>query len=110
MSKIGINDIVKAYHGSAEVSKIYLGTTVVYEAGGGTVPDYLCFTANQSNSTVGISNNGSNNPNVEYSTDGRTWSTMANNTPITLSNVGDKMYVRGDNASCWGPTSTAAIP
>ena len=55
--------------------------------------NYLCFTANQANSTVGLS---SGTPNIEISTDGSTWSTWDLST-ITLSNIGDKVYMRGTN-------------
>ena len=56
-------------------------------------PDYLCFTAQEANSTVGKTGVA----NVEYSTNGTTWTTMISDTPITLTNVGDKVYLRGNN-------------
>lgn len=68
--------------------------------------DYLCFTALESNSTVAMEtyNNVATTykPTVEYSTDKVTWHTLITNatpdSPVTLANVGDKMWVRGDNA------------
>ena len=63
----------------------------------GEVPDYLCFTAEQANSTFKFVNNGTSNPDVEYSTNGFAFSPLAADTVITLSNVGDKVYLRGDN-------------
>ena len=66
-------------------------------------PDYLCFTAEEENSAVSMSKIG--NPNaiaLEYSTDHYTWSDFfPNTTEVTLSNVGDKVYLRakGKNQS-----------
>ena len=58
-------------------------------------PDYLCFTAEEDNSTIRL-NNIDNSPNVEYSTDKETWTTW-NYSTITLANSGDKVYMRGNN-------------
>ena len=56
----------------------------------------LCFTAEQANSTVGIGKNGSApSLTLEYSTDARNWQTfIAGSTNVTLSNVGDKVWLR----------------
>ncbi|MCQ2976272.1 MAG: bacterial Ig-like domain-containing protein, partial [Bacteroidales bacterium] len=59
--------------------------------------DYLCFTAEEANSSVGYSNYGGNNPNVEISFDKTTWISLAPGETITLENVGSKVYFRGDN-------------
>lgn len=57
--------------------------------------DYLCFTANEANSTVALNKNGS--PTVvtlETSTDGISWSNYTFWNTITLANIGDKVYWR----------------
>lgn len=58
------------------------------------VPNYLCFTALEDNSTIGKT--GTYSVSLEYSLDGRTWSTFNNNTTISL-NTGEKAYFRGTN-------------
>ncbi len=61
--------------------------------------DWLCFTAEYKNSRVGFF--GKNNPShtftLEYSTDGVNWTDVTIGTPIVLSNIGDKVYFRGNN-------------
>lgn len=64
--------------------------------------DYLCFTAEQANSTVRLDK--IETPpeiNLEYSTDKKTWTeyTWNGNTgaTITLANIGDSMWMRGNN-------------
>ena len=64
------------------------------------LPDYLCFTAEQAGSTVAMAVNGTPTKGqaFEYSTNGRNWSVFApGTTTITLANVGNKVYFRGDN-------------
>ena len=63
--------------------------------------EYLCFTAEEANSTVAMSSKSSAPTlNLEYSTDGSTWNTFTvGSTTITLSNIGDKVYFRGNNTS-----------
>jgi len=61
-------------------------------------PDYLCFTAEEDNSTILLYNGGGNTPNVEYSFDKVNWTTW-DYSAITLANRGDKVYMRGDNPS-----------
>ena len=60
------------------------------------IPDYLCFTAEQAGSTVKLEKIWS--PTllvaIETSTDGVTWSDYTFGTDITLTNVGDKIYLR----------------
>ena len=65
-------------------------------------PDYLCFTAEEAGSTVAMAVNGTPTKGqaFEYSTDGRNWSVFTpGTTTITLANVGDKVYFRGDNTT-----------
>ncbi|MEE1259514.1 MAG: leucine-rich repeat protein [Paludibacteraceae bacterium] len=60
--------------------------------------DWLCFTAEKAGSTIWFENEGDNNPNIQYSSDGESWSDWNEKTTITLKNTGDKVYVRGDNS------------
>ena len=75
-------------------------------AGGGEdMTDYLCFTASQANSTVKIDKFGTTAPaiNLEYSVDKKHWTeyTWDGNTgaTITLVNIGDKVWWRGNNTA-----------
>ena len=66
------------------------------------LPDYLCFTAEEANSTVAMAVRG--NPTkgqaFETSTNGVNWSAFTpGTTTITLINIGDKVYFRGDNTT-----------
>ena len=56
--------------------------------------EYLTFTAQQSNSTIGL-NKLSTYQTLEYSYDKSSWSSMNTSTTITLSNIDDKVYLRG---------------
>ena len=58
------------------------------------IPPYLTFTAQQSNSTVGLGKL-STYQTLEYSYDKNSWSNMDASTIITLYNMGDKVYFRG---------------
>ena len=63
---------------------------------------YLCFTAEQAGSTVAMTVNGTPTKGqaFEYSTNGTNWSEfIPGTTTITLSNIGDKVYFRGDNTT-----------
>ena len=66
------------------------------------LPDYLCFTAEEARSTVAMAVNRTPTKGqaFEYSTDGTNWSEfIPGTTTITLANVGDKVYFRGDNTT-----------
>ena len=65
-------------------------------------PDYLCFTAEKSGSTVAMTVNGTPTKGqaFETSTDRTNWSVFTpGTTKITLANAGDKVYFRGDNTT-----------
>ncbi|MBO4530832.1 MAG: leucine-rich repeat protein [Paludibacteraceae bacterium] len=64
---------------------------------GGMAANYLCFTAEEANSGVWYVNGVGNKPNVQYSLNGVDWTDWSADTPVTLANIGDKVYVRGDN-------------
>ena len=71
------------------------------------IPD-LCFTSKQAGSTVAMSVNGTPTKGqaFEYSTDGTNWSVFTpGTTTITLANVGNKVYFRGDNITVSESTS-----
>lgn len=59
--------------------------------------DYLCFTADQAGSTLRVSNYAK--VNLSYSTNKNDWYDYTET--ITLNNVGDKIYLRGDNSDGW---------
>ena len=63
--------------------------------------DYLCFTAVAPNAKISLNPAPSDySDNLYYSTDGgTTFNTLEPHTNITLANIGDKMYVYGNNAS-----------
>lgn len=106
---------VKVYDGHAAVNN---GTYGVYDSVGGTfttqtyggnsmnggniapdINDALCFTAEQANSSVYLTNYGNYEPVIYYSTDnGSNWTQYDYFwRQITLSNVGDKVYFYGNN-------------
>lgn len=55
---------------------------------------YVTFTAEEAGSTLGLAKVGKNQK-LEYSTDTTNWNTMNTSTSISLSNPGDKVYIRG---------------
>lgn len=60
----------------------------------------LKFTAEEANSQISyaISNYASGEaPNIQYSYNGKTWEILSAGSTITLSNVGDKVYFKGNN-------------
>lgn len=73
--------------------------------------DYLCFTAEEANATIGMehfnTNQTTTQPVLYYSTDKTNW-TLWDFSTITLQNVGDKVYFYGDNPNgiCSGLTSS----
>ena len=67
--------------------------------------DYMYFEAQEANSSVQLKSILKTAPNLEYSTDGETWQEWQHTTAdgvhtfdtLTLTAVGDKVYLRGDN-------------
>ena len=81
-------------------SAIGSGGYIFRHYGNEAPPDYLCFTAEEAGSTVAMSVKGTPTKGqaFEYSTNGTNWSEfIPGTTKITLSNIGDKVYFRGDN-------------
>lgn len=100
------NEIDNIYIGTSPVDEVYVGTTKVRPESTPPVwDDYLCFTANVSNSSLYLYNeNVSSLVELEISYDKNTWydynyyyseySHYYEGDIITLSNVGDKIYFR----------------
>ena len=83
-------------------STIGSGSYVFRHYGNEAPPDYLCFTAEKAGSTVAMAVKGTPTKNqaFEYSTDRVVWSVFTpGTTTITLTNVGNKVYFRGDNTT-----------
>lgn len=63
-------------------------------------PDYLCFETLEADNSITMQHSGSNStvtrPTIYYSFDKSTW-TLWNYAPISLSNIGDKVYFYGSN-------------
>ena len=55
----------------------------------------VCFTAEQDNSTIGLAKL-STNQTLEYKIVGSNWKNMTVDTIISLNNIGDKVYIRGE--------------
>ncbi len=77
------------------LATLFLFTLSVFNC---SAADWLCFTAEEAGSTIWFENEGDNNPNIQYSFDGESWSDWNEKATITLENTGDKAYVRGDNS------------
>ena len=62
------------------------------------IPKYLCFTANQANSAVGLVQKNST-AYLKYSTDKENWTEFNTGNVITLTNAGDKVYFKGSSSA-----------
>ena len=73
--------------------------TAVYEKEKDPVPaNWLCFTAEEKGSQVWYTNDHGGSPDVHYSIDGgETWAPLLRGERVTLENVGDKVYLKGEN-------------
>ena len=91
MIKIGDIIISNLFIGSTQVSKAYLGDVKVWPIT--TETNYVTFTAQQDNSSIGLTKL-STNQTLEYSTDTVTWNIFDTSANIPL-NTGNKVYVRG---------------
>ena len=80
-----------------ETPGVYYYTAVYDEDTASTQNNWLCFTAEEAGSEVWYYNVG-NNPDVQYSLDGgKTWKTLGEGSKVTLKNIGDKVYFKGNN-------------
>lgn len=107
MVKMGIKDISDVYVGTLNAIEAYFGTEKVWEKSAPPTPtaNWLCFTAEEANSTVAMTKQGWSAPSVslECSTDGNTWSPFeVGTTTVTLANIGDYVYVRATSAGNTG--------
>ena len=60
--------------------------------------DWLCFTAQEANSTISYVNAGGNKPDLQYSVDeGRTWNVLPENGYVELAEAGDRVFFKGNN-------------
>ena len=72
--------------------------------------DYMYFEAQEANSTVALTSTLETAPDLEYSTEGTTWQEWQHTTAdgthtfdtLTLTAVGDRVYLRGDNPNGLG--------
>lgn len=102
--KINWQDLLKRYINWQEIVRVYKNGGQIRPE---TVPpvfnDYLCFTAEESNSTVTL--NKEWNPtavSLEISYNKTTWTDYSIWTEITLANVGDKVYMRNKSETPTG--------
>ena len=91
--KTGFDDTInekRKYKNRWYVAHDIVSSEIVYTE----LPNWITFTAEQPNSSVGLLKL-STNQTMWYSTDIITWNNMNTTNNITLTNVGDKLYVRG---------------
>ena len=95
----GTKQVADIFVGALNAIEAYFGAEKVWGKSEPATANWLCFTADEANSTVHLDKVGS--PDVislETSTDGRNWTeyTWSGNTgpTLTLANVGDKVYMR----------------
>ena len=98
----GTIQVANIFVGTLNAIEAYFGNEKVWGKSEPATVDWLCFTADQDNSTLHLDKSGSPNAiSLETSTDGNTWTdyTWSGNTgtTLTLTNVGDKVYMRAKN-------------
>lgn len=109
-----LKDIADAIRGKNGSNQAYypseMAQAIIDIPGGGTPTQYnvLCFTAEEPNSTVYIQCNTSLGIHLQYSYDNQNWNDWSSSvsadgqdvfSTISLTNAGDKVYVRGNNAT-----------
>lgn len=95
----GTIQVADIFVGALNATEAYFGAEKVWEKSEPPTPptgNWLCFTAEETNSTVKMTKAGSiTTASLECSTDGTTWSPfVVDTTTVTLANIGDKVYVR----------------
>lgn len=100
----GTIQVADIFVGALNAVEAYFGAEKVWEKSAPHTADWLCFTAEEANSTVAMAANGSApTVSLECSTDGNTWSPfVVGTTTVTLANIGDKVYVRATSAGNTG--------
>ena len=88
------NNISNVYSRGKKISRVYSYGKLVWEK---LSEDYngVIFTAEEANSTIGLEKLSSYQT-LEYRTVGSNWQNMTLDTVITLNNIGDKVYIRGE--------------
>ena len=76
---------------------IYYYTAIYKDAEAAPLGNWLCFTAEEPESVVFYKSTGDNEPNVFYSYNGLKWYPLLYGEEIKLTNIGDKVYVKGNN-------------
>ena len=77
---------------------VYYYTAQYKKAGEPAPGNWLCFTAEETDTKVWYENRNGNSPDVQYSIDGgKTWQTLGAGEEIQLKNTGDKVYFKGNN-------------
>ena len=95
----GTIQVANIFVGTLNAIEAYFGTEKVWGKSEPVTGDWLCFTAKEANSTLHLDKAGTPDAiSLETSKDGKTWTdyTWSGNTgtTLTLSNVGDKVYMR----------------
>ena len=106
----GTIQVANIFVGTLNAIEAYFGNEKVWGKSEPATPNWLCFTAEQANSTVAMKANGSApTVSLEYSTDGNTWSPfVVGTTTVTLANIGDKMYMRATSSGNTGIGSSSS--
>lgn len=99
------SEVSKIFVWDSPVSWVFVWDTKVRP----TIPQYLCFTAEQANSTVKLNQSWTPTAvSLETSTDLSTWSDYTIWSTITLSSVGDKVYWRNKSETpTWFSTGSS---
>ena len=100
----GTIQVANIFVGTLNAIEAYFGNEKVWGKSEPATPNWLCFTAEEANSTVAMVAYGeAPTVSLEYSTDGNTWSPfVVGTTTVTLANIGDKMYMRATSAGNTG--------
>ena len=106
----GTIQVANIFVGTLNAIEAYFGNEKVWGKSEPATPNWLCFTAEEANSTVAMKTEGSAPAvSLEYSTDGNTWSPfVVGSTTVTLANVDDKMYVRATSTGNTGMGSSSS--
>ena len=103
-AKVGGTDYAYEKSGVTLTNGKYYGFTVSMNEAPSMSSEPLTFEAKEAGAIVTFTKGPSVANQIEYSTDGSTWTTYT--APITLANVGDKVYFRGNNAA-YGTSSNS---
>ena len=98
----GTIQVANIFVGTLNAIEAYFGTEKVWGKSEPVTANWLCFTAEEANSTLHLDKVGTPNAiSIETSMDGNTWSdyswTDKTGNTLTLANVGDKVYMRAKN-------------